>query len=618
MGWGMIKFDLSSLHNVRESLAQAGDALLKFKIRQNIVSQYTTVPSLNGAFTQHGTFWSGQSGSAKNVVDILTSNVSWLLEVFSNQLEGFDLQEYFSKQSFDQVNSQVSVADDRLRKFFIPTRDSRSIDNLMYNTPVTVAEATMPLASLITAFQGDDSAPLAVADSWENAAKALKDSMDNLKSASTGLASSSEGYSFDTAREAIDDVHKTGLVVASNTTAMAGSVRQFPLVRSTNLQALETIQATTSLIPDPAERLLAEQAAVANFVSSQLQPSLELVRPPVSNLGVPIVGHSGGGTLDATTVSTASAQPTVTHINGHTNAAAPASATAHGEQAASAATNAPKPTAAPAAAHAAPTPGGLHTPANTPAPVQPAAAAVAPQTPGFAPGGITSPSQVSTITPHQTTAATATVPGQGGTSLTGTENLINAQNRFGNRGIASGRPGVVSELGAKGHGPQLRSISGGAGTGTNSVTGAPKADLRKVSATAPRPNLPGSLKAISSTPLNALHGEHAHANTPNSGKGATSAVHGTPGSKGGAGMKGGGHVASTAMGRGTGIGQTGKRAKSGLRGSAVTYGKQDRSYFRRLFLSGEDPVIAGKKARGRKGSDKEGTATQQTVKKVIR
>ncbi|MHA7686732.1 hypothetical protein ACX9MK_03825 [Corynebacterium evansiae] len=491
----------------------------------------------------------------------------------------------------------------------------------MYNTPVTVAEATMPLASLITAFQGDDSAPLAVADSWENAAKALKDSMDNLKSASTGLASSSEGYSFDTAREAIDDVHKTGLVVASNTTAMAGSVRQFPLVRSTNLQALETIQATTSLIADPAERLLAEQAAVANFVSSQLQPSLEMVRPPVSNLGVPIVGHSGGGTLDATTVSTASAQPTVTHINGHTNAVAPASATAHGEQAATAATNAPKPTAAPAATHAAPAPGGLHTPANTPAPVQPAAATAAPQAPGFAPGGIASPAQAPTIAPHQAAAAAATptVPGQGGTSVPGTENLINAQNRFGAGGAAAGRPGTVSELGGRGSGPQLRSISGGAGSGSgaNSVTSRPKADLRNVSTTAPRPNLPGSLKAIS-TPLSAPHGENAHANTPTSGKGATSAVHGTAGAKSGAGMKGGGNVASTVMGRGTSIGRAGKEAKSGLRGSAVTFGKQDRSYFRRIFLSGEDPLISGKKARDRKERDKNRATAQQTVKKVIR
>lgn len=617
----MLKFDLAALSKVQNSLTEANDALITFSDAVRSKGAYTTVPSLGSAFVQHSTFWSGQSGSAMEVLDILKSNVSWLLEVFSNQLEGFDLQEYFSKQSFDQVNSQVSVADNRMRKFFIPTRDSRSIDNLMYNTPVTVAEATMPLASLISAFQGDDSAPLAVADSWENAAKALKDSMDNLKSASTGLASSSEGYSFDTAREAIDDVHKTGLVVASNTTAMAGSVRQFPLVRSTNLQALETIQATTSLIADPAERLLAEQAAVANFVSSQLQPSLEMVRPPVSNLGVPIVGHSGGGTLDATTVSAASAQPTVTHINGHTNAVSPASATAHGEQAANAATNAPKPTAAPAATHAAPAPGGLHTPANTPAPVQPAAATAAPQAPGFAPGGITSPAQAPTITPHQAPAATATptVPGQGGTPMPGTENLINAQNRFGAGNGAAGRPGAVSELGGRGSAPQLRSISGGAGAGTgaNSVTSAPKADLRNVSTTAPRPNLPGSLKAIS-TPLNSLHGENAHANTPNSGKGATSAVHGATGAKSGAGVKSGGNVASTVMGRGTSIGQTGKGAKNGLRGAAVKYGKQDRSYFRRIFLSGEDPLISGKKARGRKERDAERAAAQQTVKKVIR
>lgn len=616
----MLKFDISSLRGVRKSLLEAKAALDDFHVQSRAGATYTGVPSLKAAYSQHGTFWSGQSGSAKNVVDILTSNVNWLLEVFSNQLEGFDLQEYFSKKSFDQVNSQVAVADNRMRKFFIPTRDSRTIDNLMYNTPVTVAEATMPLASLISAFQGDDSAPLAVADSWENAAKALKDSMDNLKSASTGLASSSEGYSFDTAREAIDDVHKTGLVVASNTTAMAGSVRQFPLVRSTNLQALETIQATTSLIADPAERLLAEQAAVANFVSSQLQPSLEMVRPPVSNLGVPIVGHSGGGTLDATTVSTASAQPTVTHINGHTNAVSPASATTHGEQAAAAATNAPKPTAAPAATHAAPAPGGLHAPANTPAPVQPAAATAAPQAPGFAPGGITSPAQAPTITPHQATAATATptVPGQGGTSMPGTENLINAQNRFGAGKGAAGRPGAVSETGTKGHGPQLRSISGGgAGSGANSVTGTPKADLRNVSTTAPRPNLPGSLKAISN-PLHAPHGENAHANTPNSGKGATSAVHGATGAKGGVGMKSGGNVASTVMGRGTSIGRAGKGAKTGLRGSAVTFGKQDRSYFRRIFLSGEDPLISGKKARDRKSRGEDRATAQQTVKKVIR
>ena len=83
-------------------------------------------------------------------------------------------------------------------------------------------------------------------------------------------------------------------------------------------------------------------------------------------------------------------------------------------------------------------------------------------------------------------------------------------------------------------------------------------------------------------------------------------------------MKGGGNVASTVMGRGTSIGRAGKEAKSGLRGLAVTFGKQDRSYFRRIFLSGEDPLISGKKARDRKERDKNRATEQQTVKKVIR
>lgn len=598
----MIKFDVSGLKAVQQSLRSSLIALKGLKTAGRSLGSYTGAPSVTGAFSQHRSFWVGQSGSAENVLDILKSNIEWLQEVFSNQLNGFDLQEYLSKQSFDQVNSQVSVADNKIRKFFVPTRDARSIDNLMYNTPVTVAEATMPLASLITAFQGDDSTPLAVANSWDSAATALKDSMDNLKSASNGLASSSEGYSFDMAREAIDDVHKTGVIVAANTTAMARSVRKFPLVRSSNLKALEAIQFSTSLIPDPAQRLLAEQAAVTQFVSAQLQPSLEMVRPPVSNLGVPIVGHSGGGTLDAATVSTASAQPTVSHINGHTSAAAPASATAHGEQAATAAANVPKPTPAATATHTAPAAGGLHAPADAPAPVQPAAA-LAPQAPGASHNAVTAPAQAPTITPHQAAAAAPAAHGNSGAALTGPGNLINAQDRFDSRSGMTGRPGAVGDVGGKGSGAQLRSVNAGGS--------APGANLRNVSTTAPRPSLPGSLNSPQLKPLSAVHGENPHANTPHSAKGGTSAVHGGTATNSGTGMKGGGNVASTATGRGAVGGRTGKGAKNGLRGSAVTFSKQDRSYFRRLFLSGEDPLVTGK------GTGRE-RKKRQTVRRVIR
>lgn len=603
----MIKFDIKELRAVQRSLRQAKVALDELKIQKNSLSTYTKVPSLGTAYAQHRSFWVGQTGSAKNVLDIMTSNVDWLQEVFTNQLVGLDIQEHFNGKSFDQVSSEVSVADREVRKFFIPTRDARTIDNLLYSTPVTVAEATMPLASLIAAFQADDSAPLFAADSWESAAKALKTSMDDLKSASSGLASSSEGFSFDMARQAIDDVHKTGVVVAANTTAMAKSVRQFPVIRGSNLKALEAIQATTSLIPDPADRLLAEQAAVSNYVSTHLQPSLELVRPPVSNLGVPIVGHTGGGGLDASTVSTASAQPKVSQINGQTNAVAPASATAHGEQAATAAANAPKPIATTAPTQPAGVPGTLHSPSPAPQPIQPAAATAAPHAPAVSPNApAVPPTTVTTAAPAQGLAASP--HSNAGATAPGT--LINAQDRFGRANAINGGAGFGGAGTGAGYGS-------GAGAGAHARGGAQQGTLRNTSSTAPRPSLPGSLNSQN---VRQLPVDSPPAKAPQSGKGFVGAPHNSGSAKGGAGMRGGGSAASTMMGRGAAGGRAGNGAKSGLRGGAVTYSKQDRSYFRRLFLSGEDPLISGKgKNRGRKKHEETaGQVARQTVRKVIR
>lgn len=608
----MLKFDISELKRVRQSLRSAAGALKKLDSIGKGSGSYTKVPSMTVAFSQHQSFWVGQSGSAVNVLDIMKSNIAWLQEVFSNQLVGLDIQEHFNGKSFDQVSSEVSVADKEVRKFFIPTRDARTIDNLLYNTPVTAAEATMPLASLIAAFQADDSAPLFAADSWESAAKALKTSMDDLKSASSGLASSSEGFSFDMARQAIDDVHKTGVVVAANTTAMAKSVRQFPVIRGSNLNALEAIQATTSLIPDPADRLLAEQAAVSNYVSTHLQPSLELVRPPVSNLGVPIVGHTGGGGLDASTVSTASAQPKVSQINGQTNAVAPASATAHGEQAATAAANAPKPTAATAPTQPAGVPGTLHSPSPAPQPIQPAAATAAPHAPAVSPNApAVPPTTVTTAAPAQGLAASP--HSNAGATAPGT--LINAQDRFGRANAFNG--GAINGGAGFGGAGTGAGYGSGAGAGAQARGGAQQGTLRNISSTAPRPSLPGSLNSQNVRPLPV---DSPPAKAPQSGKGFVGAPHNSGSAKGGAGMRGGGSAASTMMGRGAAGGRAGNGAKSGLRGGAVTYSKQDRSYFRRLFLSGEDPLISGKgKNRGRKKHEETaGQVARQTVRKVIR
>ena len=193
-----------------------------------------------------------------------------------------------------------------------------------------------------------------------------------------------------------------------------------------------------------------------------------------------------------------------------------------------------------------------------------------------------------------------------------TNNLINAQERFANRGREAGRPGTLGNLNATRDSTQLRAIGGGKTPVSSTGSGLPKANLRNVSTTAPRPSLPGSLSAPK---FQALTGDGVHTNNPNANKGTAVAPHRAAEAKNGAGMRAGGNVASTALGRGVGHGGAGRGTKAGLRSASLKYNKQDRSYFRRLFLSGEDPLISGKKERDRRKRD---DTARQTVRKVMR
>ncbi|WP_426716672.1 hypothetical protein ACEN19_02200 [Corynebacterium auriscanis] len=315
----MITFDLKALLQVKRSL---GDALIGLNTFAASAAPFTTVPSINTAFAQHQTIWAGQSGSGVDTIENIRERIQWVHHLFAAHISGFELQEELSKASLDSVHSHVTrnASEHQLQ---LPSNAERQIDNLIYNVPIAAGEATTPLAALIAAFQGDDSVPLLAAKRWSDAGRQLGTAMASLNNASNMIAASAQGTSFDAARAAIGDLVKLGTVVSANTMAMAASVGQFPTIRSTNLAALHSIQASTALITSPAERLAAEQAAVASFVSSHLQPSLELVKPPVSNLGVPITIRSGGGTLSAGAFGDSSAPAVINTINGTTESAAP-------------------------------------------------------------------------------------------------------------------------------------------------------------------------------------------------------------------------------------------------------------------------------------------------------
>ncbi|QNH95949.1 hypothetical protein [Corynebacterium anserum] len=319
----MIVFDLTSMRSIGQLLQGANLSLFDVARAARNFGVFTGLPSLSNAFTQYQSIFSGQVGSVENVVLSLQGDIQWLQEMFTSHITAFDLQDRISAGSFDRMNSVVELPDVHV-DVPMPPRLFKPISNLLYATPVAVVEASTPLEPLITMFEGNDGAPMQMAAEWSMVASELMVSMEALQTAASTIAVAAQGYSFDAAREAITDVITLGRTVATNAKLMADSIAKFPAVRIANLAALRNIQATTATIQNPLEKQAVQQAAVANFVSSQLQPSLETLKPPVANFGMPVIGHTGNGILNLSTTSTSS-QHTDVHTP-HGGLPSPASA----------------------------------------------------------------------------------------------------------------------------------------------------------------------------------------------------------------------------------------------------------------------------------------------------
>lgn len=573
----MIRFDLKSVASAKSQLAAAQSALRAVAQASLGNASFVTAPSIQAAYSQHLTLFSGQPGAAVNVMNGLKRDIEWLQEMFESHISAFSLQDKLSAGSFDQMNSYVEF-DRSMFKIRQPNRDFKPINNLMYTQPVSVVEAATPLAALIAMFEGNDSAPIQAAQDWSAAGQRLVASMTALQSASTGLAASAEGYSFDMARSAIDDVVKTGNIVGSNAVLMGQSMMEFPGVRIANLNALYAIQASTAAIPDQAARIAAEQSAVATFASTQLQPSLELLRPPVQNLGIPVMGHTGGGALDEATTSQSSGVAQIHTPQGGALEVSPASAQGLGERAQAAANGAPQPnpTVSPASA-------------NTTAPQ------LAPQ-------------NATNVAPHN--LATGTGGPTGAVSPTGDSTVVNPSGMRGGTGAASHNATRSGNVGGaesvRGGVEQLNNgYPGTSRTGGNGPV-LPKMPQRLAGSDAAAHAGPGtnqSRGAMGGQPQigkNGVGANNGGMNSLNNGTagnaGSTnSTATGSTTGKSGQGMAGGLNGKNTMMGMGPGAGQNGKKMGIGAVNSrnaktaAGIFGKGKWSpgvneYFKRQFL----------------------------------
>ena len=564
----MLTFHQNEIDSISNTIKNAHAILLGSNRLLAGTASFTNSPSVKLSFQQHQTFLAGQPGDLNSVLIKLVNDLDWLARCFSIQAGTLDAQELASQRFIEQV---YDAGHNGLGWSVFPHMPVRNLDpilNVDYITPPGVAEATVPLPALIGMFSTDDSAAVASAARWKAAGDQIELAMNELTDAASALAANTIGFSFDRAREAIQDISTTGRVVVGNTRIMEQSMLQFPVVRANNLAALQAIQASTAAIVEPAEKLAAEQAAVAAYVTSTLQPTLEMVRPPVTNLGVPVPGHTGGGSLSVGGSSTAHGPVGIHQLAGGLPATNP---TGGGqpftEQAAQAAQSAGQgnPTA------------NTGAPAGPVAPVDPAGASPAPVNPAGMPTPQSAPVAPSAGAPQNPVVA----PAGGGTTGVPAGSPVVAQHVSGDQG----RPGYPGQAGVNGHGVSSR--VGGVPDAAQSRARV-VADQRGrfgASSNARLPLLPlsaqeaqrnASLRNVHATAPGPVAGSAPGASTPAAGSGAQDAAAGQRGA--GRGPGGGFFGGAGAAGRG----QTGGGARSQtpkLRATAEV-----RAYFLREFM----------------------------------
>jgi hypothetical protein len=603
----LFKFDLDAVRSVGE---QVGEAVDQLNISRGItadIAGFTTSPALAAVASQYAAYLGGHPGSLQVATEAVTKNLEFLHTSMTRLADALTKQEDLAETCFITGPGLIELPDG-LGKFVLPNRTHVPILDLGYLAPVAATEATTPLSALTAMFAGSDGAVIAAADAWTEAGTRMTGVVDALTSAGSLLAATTEGEAFDAAQKTIAEVAKQGTVIAMNSTAMGTAMAELAPIRASahaQLVALEAeadsrkaaIAAAGATNPAaaasaPAALAAAEtqtQAEVAAFVSSYLQPALDTARPRVTNLGVEVVGHTGGDTL--TTGATATLPPgeVVTQVAGgataagQTTAASPLSAapqpagTTGAPSAPPAGSPAPAgqmgqvataPAGGPVPAPAAATTGdraatALVPPAGRPAPTATAGAVPTGQTAAMSP----------TTAPARPATPAAGVGGTMGRATTGSPRGSVVQPLLPRSVTGTGAaPGTGPGAGA-GRGP----VSGGA-TGVPGVTGA-----RPFGG----PGGPGG----SGGP-----GSHGGLSGPGPVTGTAAGGGAGAGTRGG-GVPMGGGIGGPAGGRG-GAGRTGRKPGASPFAAGPKTSKRDlvADYFRRQFL--------GKKPR--------------TVKKVIR
>lgn len=302
----MIAYEMDSIQDAVGSLLDAAVQITSYRGAIVETASFTTSPVEGAVASQYASYLNGAPGSLFEATKVLSENIRWFHGSLSDFGAALERQESRKALSFVAgiVFEEAAVALEALKT---DERPDKPITDLTYAAPAALVEAGTPLKELKAMFIGDDSSIIAAADMWTESGRKMTRTVEFLEKASATLAAGTDGPAFDVSRSVIDSIVSQGTAVAANATAMGTAMLELPPIRTAALAQLAAMEAEVEAelaVVSASSGAAATMAVLArtctqveSFVSSYLQSTLDAARPTVTNLGVSVTGHYGGGTL---------------------------------------------------------------------------------------------------------------------------------------------------------------------------------------------------------------------------------------------------------------------------------------------------------------------------------
>ncbi|WP_290216941.1 hypothetical protein [Corynebacterium atrinae] len=258
--------------------------------------------TLNGSFSGvsgldqlgggHGGVINGGAGSAAKILRSYADQVNWLSSAMAASIEALTGQNAFVGRGIDLADEGGSVGTEGMP---FPERPRPQFENFDFQAPlVTPALSLEQLSAEFSATKINEAVDAAA--KWRELSAEAASIAEDLHAVAQEVASSNSGDVIDAAIDKIEGVAKAGETFAQNASIMQTSVERLAAIKSQGAHRVNVAKMKIYPIPDPVQRLAAEQAFLQTFPAT-FSPFVTTGIPPIRNLMVMDGSGDGGGEI---------------------------------------------------------------------------------------------------------------------------------------------------------------------------------------------------------------------------------------------------------------------------------------------------------------------------------